>query len=75
VIDLSAVQGDIGAVIDSTIHKQSNALGPCIHLVGPVRVCLVARLTGKSCCQLEELAVRETVLVVVAVVEGEDLPS
>ncbi|KUI59387.1 hypothetical protein VP1G_11117 [Cytospora mali] len=64
-----------GAVVDvPRVRDEPHALHPVVDLGRPVRVRLVARVARQPRPDVEEAAVRDGVLVRVAVVEGEDLP-
>jgi hypothetical protein len=75
VVDAGAISGHVCAVVHLPVcANQAHAGRPVVHLLSPLRVCLVAGEVGQARCQFEELPIRQAVLVVVAVVEGEDLP-
>ena len=48
---------------------------PVPHLLNPVKVRLIAGVCSQSSTNIDEAAVRDAVLVIVALVEGEDLPA
>jgi hypothetical protein len=77
-IDGRAVVIDVGVVVDLPgcgIDKGGLLGAPIPHLICPVCVCLIPSVDGQPCCKLEKSSVRYQVLEVVAIVEGEDLPS
>ena len=76
VVELRAVLGGIATIPDAVVvGDQPHGLHPCVRFLGPVGVGLVVCELGETRGELEEEAVGEGVLVVVAVVEGEDLPA
>lgn len=69
----------VTCVIRTTVHaevlaNEHDILRPFEDLVCILRVRSIASIFGQACRQQEEIAVRRSVLVVVPVVEGEDLP-
>ena len=73
---LRAVEGVIGTVIEviGAIH-QTDGPNPIKNLLGPVKIGLVARVRSQASTKVEKGSVGDAVFVVVAVVEGENLPS
>lgn len=64
------------AVVDVVVVvDEPDAPHPLPRLLGPVRVRLVVEVAGESRPQVEEAAVRDGILVVVAVIRERDLPA
>lgn len=75
VVDRSAVECIVRAIVEMIrVVHQPNLAYPVPDLLSPLSVRLVARISSKTCGNVEEAAVGNGVLVVVAAVEGEDLP-
>lgn len=75
VVQIRALDGGVSAVEDlESIADQADLDAPVVSALGPVGVRLVARVGVQARGDVEERALRDRVLVVVAVVEGEDLP-
>lgn len=75
VVDVAAVLALRCAVKEmEVIADEPNAGFPFIRLCGPLSICGVACVFRQSCCNVEECAVRDSVLIVETVVEGKDLP-
>ena len=55
--------------------EQTNTSGPIPRFVGPVGVRLIAGIFGQTGGQIEEDTIRNSILVVVPGIEGEDLPA
>jgi hypothetical protein len=70
VVYLGAVQQIVGAVVNVVLLvNQSNSRDPVPGLVRPVRVGLVVGVSSKASTKIEKAAVRDGVLVVIAVIE------
>jgi len=68
--------GDMGSVVDLVILRhQAIALTPIVRLLRPIRVRLIAGVSCEPRTQMEKQTVGDRVLVVVALVRREDLPS
>ena len=56
------------------IGYKPHAGNPVIYLQSPISICLVPRVQCQSRRKIEETAVRDSIFIVVAIVECEDLP-
>ena len=76
VVEGATVLVGVGAVPDSEICvDHASGLHPGICLLGPIGVGLVTRVLGKTRGELEEDTVRDGVFIIVASIEGENLPA
>ena len=57
------------------VADEANRACPIVALRSPVGVCLVARVPGQPGCELKEGPLRQSLLVVIPLVEGENLPA
>ena len=57
----------------SRIHKVGRG-GPIVSFFSPLSVRVILRIRGQSCTEIEKDAIRDGVLIVVAVVKGKNLP-
>lgn len=75
-IGIGTVVVGVGTVMELVLRRHdANSLGPVPHPLGPFGVSLVARVLSQARREVEETAVRDGVLVVVAAVERVNLPS
>ena len=75
VVETRAVDRVVSTVVEEVVRAaEADLAAPVPHPVGPLCVCVVAGVGGQSSGHVEEAAVRDCVLVIVTVVEGEDLP-
>lgn len=74
-VDLRAISRIAGTVVNMVIARDQPNFGcPVVNLVRPFCVSRVSSMISKSSSQEEELAIGDGIFVIVAVVEGEDLP-
>ena len=57
------------------IADETDRACPIVALGGPVGVCMVACVPGQPGCELKQRPLRKSLLVVVSLVEGENLPA
>ena len=57
------------------IADKTNRACPIVALSSPVGVCLVARVPGQPGGELKERPMRQSLLVVIPLIEGENLPA
>ena len=75
-VDVAAIDGRIGPVVEFVVLvHETNRSRPVVHRVGPLRIGLIVGVPCQSCRHVEEAAIRDGILVIVTVVEGENLPS
>lgn len=61
-VDIGTVFSNMSTVVNliSIWVEEAHALNPIPRLLGPIGVCLVASITGKSGTQVEEATVSDT---------------
>ena len=74
VVDGRAVGRVIGTIVHIVIRDKADIGSPVVDLVRPFYVCRIASMVCKTSGQKEELAAGDGIPVVVAIVEGENLP-
>ena len=76
VILLRTVEKTVSTVEDLpglTVY-QSDVRYPVVRFFGPLEVCLILSKRSETCGDVEEAAIRDRVLVMIAIIEREDLP-
>lgn len=75
VINLRAIDGVVSAIVKEVVGvSKVDVADPIPHPVSPLSVGVVTGVSGQAGGHIEEAAVRDGVLVIVAGVEREDLP-
>ena len=75
-IYLAAIVPDRCSVEDLVvITDEPHGACPIVAFSSPVGVCLVARVPGQPGRELKEHPIRQSLLVVVTTIEGENLPA
>lgn len=75
VVEICAFQKHVCAIEEVPIRvDQANRIRPVVRSFSPIRIGMIARVHCQAGGNVEKAAVRNGVLVVVAVVESEDLP-
>ena len=76
VIQLAAIVTGRCSVEDPVvIGDKTDRPCPIVALSSPVGICLVARVPGQPGCKLKEGPLRQSLLVIVPLIEGENLPA